>query len=94
VFVIMTAVWCLLGHWLVHQPALGAPIRRYGHRTLAFILLACPEIFFNAIVSTQVGSCPYRLMLAPKKRAGINEHQEVFPSLFGIGCGCVYYSGT
>ncbi len=33
VFAIMTAIWCLLGHWLVHHPALGAPIRRYGHRT-------------------------------------------------------------
>jgi cadmium resistance protein CadD (predicted permease) len=39
VFAVMTALWCLAGHWLVHHPALGAPIRRYGHRTLPFILI-------------------------------------------------------
>jgi cadmium resistance protein CadD (predicted permease) len=39
VFAIMTALWCLLGHWLVNHAALGAPIRRYGHRTVPFILI-------------------------------------------------------
>jgi cadmium resistance protein CadD (predicted permease) len=39
VFAVMTALWCLLGHWLVHHRALGAPIRRYGHRTTPFILI-------------------------------------------------------
>jgi cadmium resistance protein CadD (predicted permease) len=39
VFAVMTALWCLVGHWLVHHPALGAPIRRYGRRTLPFILI-------------------------------------------------------
>jgi cadmium resistance protein CadD (predicted permease) len=39
VFAIMTALWCLLGHWLVHHPALGIPLRRYGHRTLPFLLI-------------------------------------------------------
>jgi cadmium resistance protein CadD (predicted permease) len=39
VFAIMTAVWCLLGHWLVHHPALGIPIRRFGSRTLPFLLI-------------------------------------------------------
>jgi cadmium resistance protein CadD (predicted permease) len=39
VFAIMTALWCFLGHWLVHHPALGAPLRRYGHITLPFILI-------------------------------------------------------
>ena len=38
-FAAMTALWCLLGHWLVHHPALGAPIRRYAHRTVPFILI-------------------------------------------------------
>jgi cadmium resistance protein CadD (predicted permease) len=40
VFAIMTALWCLLGHWLVHHPKLGVPIRRYGHRTLPFLLIS------------------------------------------------------
>lgn len=39
VFAIMTALWCLLGHRLVHHPALGIPIRRHGHRTLPFLLI-------------------------------------------------------
>jgi cadmium resistance protein CadD (predicted permease) len=39
VFAAMTALWCLAGHWLVHHPALGAPLRRYGHRAVPFILI-------------------------------------------------------
>lgn len=39
VFAVLTAVWCLAGHWLVHHPALGAPIRRYGHRVVPFVLI-------------------------------------------------------
>lgn len=39
VFAVMTALWCLGGHFLVHHPALGAPIRRYGQRSLPFILI-------------------------------------------------------
>jgi cadmium resistance protein CadD (predicted permease) len=39
VFAVMTALWCWAGRWLVYHPALGAPIRRYGHRTLPFILI-------------------------------------------------------
>jgi cadmium resistance protein CadD (predicted permease) len=39
VFALMTGIWCLFGHWLVHHPALGIPIRRHGHRTLPFLLI-------------------------------------------------------
>jgi cadmium resistance protein CadD (predicted permease) len=39
VFALMTALWCVVGHWLVHHPALGAPIRRYGQRAVPFILI-------------------------------------------------------
>ena len=39
VFALMTAVWCVLAHWLVHHRTLGAPIRRYGHRALPFVLV-------------------------------------------------------
>jgi cadmium resistance protein CadD (predicted permease) len=39
VFALMTGVWCLLGHWLVHHRALGVPIRRFGSRTLPFLLI-------------------------------------------------------
>lgn len=39
VFGVMTAVWCGLAHWLVNHPALGAPVRRYGHRLVPFVLI-------------------------------------------------------
>lgn len=39
VFAIMTAAWVLAAHWLVNHPALGAPIRRYGHIVTPFVLI-------------------------------------------------------
>jgi cadmium resistance protein CadD (predicted permease) len=39
VFAVMTAMWCAMAHGLVHHPNLGAPIRRYGHRVLPFVLI-------------------------------------------------------
>jgi cadmium resistance protein CadD (predicted permease) len=39
VFVLMTALWCSLAHWLVRHPALGATIRRYGHRVMPYTLI-------------------------------------------------------
>ena len=40
VFLVMTALWCALAHWLVHHRTIGVPIRRYGHRVLPFVLIA------------------------------------------------------
>jgi cadmium resistance protein CadD (predicted permease) len=39
VFAIMTGLWCLAAHWLVNHRALGAPIRRYAHRVVPFVLI-------------------------------------------------------
>jgi cadmium resistance protein CadD (predicted permease) len=39
VFAVMTALWCGLAYWLVNHPTMGAPIRRYGHRILPFVLI-------------------------------------------------------
>lgn len=39
VFVVMIALWCGLAYWLVNHPSLGAPIRRYGHRLVPFVLI-------------------------------------------------------
>lgn len=39
VFIVMTALWCGLAHRLVNHPTIGAPIRRYGHRILPFVLI-------------------------------------------------------
>lgn len=40
VFAIGVAVWLVFAHWLVNHPALGAPIRRYGHWLVPFALIA------------------------------------------------------
>jgi cadmium resistance protein CadD (predicted permease) len=39
VFVAMTATWCLLAHWMVNHPRLGAPLRRYGHIFAPIVLI-------------------------------------------------------
>jgi cadmium resistance protein CadD (predicted permease) len=38
VFVAMTALWCMLAHWMVNHRRFGAPLRRYG-RIFAPLLL-------------------------------------------------------
>jgi cadmium resistance protein CadD (predicted permease) len=40
VFALMTLVWLWAAHWLTHHRTLGAPIRRYGHRVVPFVLIA------------------------------------------------------
>jgi cadmium resistance protein CadD (predicted permease) len=40
VFAVMTALWCLVAHYLVNHRALGAPIRRYGQALLPWVLIA------------------------------------------------------
>lgn len=39
VFAAMVALWLGLAHWLVHHPALGAPIRRIGRVATPFVLI-------------------------------------------------------
>jgi cadmium resistance protein CadD (predicted permease) len=56
VFVAMTALWCLLAHWMVTHPRLGAPIRRYAHVFAPVILIGLGiTIIYNA------GSVPWLL---------------------------------
>jgi cadmium resistance protein CadD (predicted permease) len=56
VFVAMTALWCLLAHWMVTHPRLGAPIRRYAHVFAPVILIGLGvAIIYNA------GSVPWLL---------------------------------
>jgi cadmium resistance protein CadD (predicted permease) len=40
VFLVLTGIWCLAAHRLVHHPRVGAPLRRYGHVVLPFALIA------------------------------------------------------
>jgi cadmium resistance protein CadD (predicted permease) len=40
IFAIMTLLWLGAAHWLTHHRTIGAPIRRYGHRVVPFVLIA------------------------------------------------------
>jgi len=39
VFVAMTALWCILAHWMVNHRRFGAPLRRYGHIFAPLVLI-------------------------------------------------------
>jgi cadmium resistance protein CadD (predicted permease) len=39
VFAVMTALWIAIAYRLVSHPTLGAPIRRYGHFAVPFVLM-------------------------------------------------------
>jgi cadmium resistance protein CadD (predicted permease) len=39
VFAAMTALWCMLAHWMVNHRRFGAPLRRYGHIFAPLILI-------------------------------------------------------
>ncbi len=39
VFVVMTALWCVLARWMVSHRRLGAPLRRYGHIVAPVVLI-------------------------------------------------------
>jgi len=39
-FAILTALWCAMGYLLVNNRWLGAPLRRWGHVLLPFVLIA------------------------------------------------------
>ena len=40
VFALMTALWIGAAYYLTRHRTLGAPIRRYGHRLVPFVLIA------------------------------------------------------
>jgi cadmium resistance protein CadD (predicted permease) len=62
VFVVMTGIWCLFAHWLVHHRELGAPVRRYGHRIVPFVLIGIGIFILNSAGSLQLGSQLLRSM--------------------------------
>jgi cadmium resistance protein CadD (predicted permease) len=39
VFAVMTALWCMLAHWMVNHRRFGAPLRRYGHIFAPLVLI-------------------------------------------------------
>lgn len=40
VFIAMTALWLAIAHFLANHRKIGAPIRRYGHLAVPFVLIA------------------------------------------------------
>lgn len=40
VFTVMTALWLVIAHWMVNHRTIGAPLRRYGHVVVPFVLIA------------------------------------------------------
>jgi cadmium resistance protein CadD (predicted permease) len=55
VFAVMTGLWCWAAHRLVSHPAAGAPIRRYAHLGVPFVLIG-----LGVFILYEVGS--YRLL--------------------------------
>jgi cadmium resistance protein CadD (predicted permease) len=39
IFAVMTGLWCLFAHWIVHHPTFGKPIRRFGHLVAPLVLI-------------------------------------------------------
>jgi cadmium resistance transport/sequestration family protein len=49
VFVIMTALWIVIAHWLVNHRTVGPPIQRYGHICVPLVLIGLGlYILYNA----------------------------------------------
>jgi len=53
VFVVMTALWCMLAHWMVSHPRLGTPLRRYGHIFTPLVLIG-----LGILIVHNAGSIP------------------------------------
>lgn len=51
IFAVMTGMWCILAHWMVNHPKLGAPIRSYGQHTAPIVLIA-----LGVLILYQAGS--------------------------------------
>jgi cadmium resistance protein CadD (predicted permease) len=56
VFLVMTAIWCLIAHWLVSHPRLGPAIRRLAAPVTPFVLMG-----IGVLIVIEAGS--YRLFV-------------------------------
>ena len=56
VFVAMTALWCMLAHWMVNHRRFGAPLRRYGHIFAPLVL-----IWLGIVIIYKAGSIGWLL---------------------------------
>jgi cadmium resistance protein CadD (predicted permease) len=53
VFVALTALLCMLAHWMVSHPRFGAPLRRYGHIFAPLVLIG-----LGILIIHNAGSIP------------------------------------
>ncbi len=53
VFIVMTALLCMLAHWMVSHPRFGAPLRRYGHIFAPLVLIG-----LGILIIHNAGSIP------------------------------------
>jgi cadmium resistance protein CadD (predicted permease) len=56
VFVVMTALWCYLAHWLVSHPKVGPPIRNYARVAVPVVLIG-----LGFLIMYQAGSFAWGL---------------------------------
>lgn len=56
VFALMTLVWLRAAFWLTSHRTLGAPIRRYGHRVVPFVLVGLGCYILYAAGTSSLGA--------------------------------------
>jgi cadmium resistance protein CadD (predicted permease) len=66
VFVAMTALLCLLAHWMVSHPRLGTPLRRYGHILAPLVLIA-----LGILIIYNAGSIPSLLRAIYRRHSSV-----------------------
>jgi cadmium resistance protein CadD (predicted permease) len=66
VFVALTALLCMLAHWMVSHPRLGAPLRRYGHIFAPLVLIA-----LGILIIYNAGSIPSFLGAIYRRHASV-----------------------
>jgi cadmium resistance protein CadD (predicted permease) len=66
VFVAMTALLCMLAHWMVSHPRLGAPLRRYGHILAPLVLIA-----LGILIIYNAGSIPSLLRAIYRRHSSV-----------------------
>jgi cadmium resistance protein CadD (predicted permease) len=66
VFVAMTALLCMLAHWMVSHPRLGAPLRRCGHIFAPLVLIG-----LGILIIHNAGSIPSLLRAIYRRRSSV-----------------------
>jgi cadmium resistance protein CadD (predicted permease) len=62
----MTALLCMLAHWMVSHPRLGAPLRRYGHILAPLVLIA-----LGILIIYNAGSIPSLLRAIYRRHSSV-----------------------